>query len=106
MEIDKVEFMTWMNRIMERFDILSSDLNKSANACNSIDGDELLDNQDLLQMLKISNRSLQRYRSTGRLPIIRLAANYITSILMSFSLFGTASLPVLVIPKPLVPTIT
>ncbi|WP_411898204.1 helix-turn-helix domain-containing protein [Elizabethkingia occulta] len=68
MEIDKVEFMTWMNRIMERFDILSSDLNKSANACNSIDGDELLDNQDLLQMLKISNRSLQRYRSTGRLP--------------------------------------
>ena len=88
MEIDKVEFMTWMNRIMERFDILSSDLNKSANACNSIDGDELLDNQDLLQMLKISNRSLQRYRSTGRLPIIRLAANYITSILMSFSLFG------------------
>ena len=106
MEIDKVEFMTWMNRIMERFDILSSDLNKSANACNSIDGDELLDNQDLLQMLKISNRSLQRYRSTGRLPIIRLAANYITSILMSFSLFRTASLPVLVIPKPLVPTIT
>ena len=29
---------------------------------------ELLDNQDLLQMLKISNRSLQRYRSIGKLP--------------------------------------
>ena len=35
---------------------------------NSIDGEELLDNQDLLQMLKISNRSLQRYRSIGKLP--------------------------------------
>ncbi len=35
---------------------------------NTIDGEELLDNQDLLQMLKISNRSLQRYRSIGKLP--------------------------------------
>jgi hypothetical protein len=33
-----------------------------------IDGEELLDNQDILQILKISPRSLQRYRSSGKLP--------------------------------------
>lgn len=69
MEIDKQEFQYWMKRIMERFDILSSNI-KSQNDfnLNAIDGDQLLDNQDVMQMLKISIRSLQRYRSSGKLP--------------------------------------
>lgn len=67
MDIDKMEFMAWMKRIMERFDILSDTI-KDMRQQRGIDGEELLDNQDLLQMLKISNRSLQRYRSNGRLP--------------------------------------
>lgn len=57
-----------MERIMDRFDMLSDHLDDLKNKRNSIDGEELLDNQDLLQMLKISNRSLQRYRSIGKLP--------------------------------------
>ncbi|MCR5862820.1 helix-turn-helix domain-containing protein [Flavobacterium sp. J372] len=68
MNIDKMEFVAWMERIMERFNILSDDINDLQKKRNSIDGEELLDNQDLLQMLKISNRSLQRYRSIGKLP--------------------------------------
>ncbi|AGA79467.1 MAG: helix-turn-helix domain-containing protein [Cytophagales bacterium] len=68
MNIDKMEFTAWMERIMGRFDILSDHLEDVQKKRNCIDGEELLDNQDLLQMLKISNRSLQRYRSIGKLP--------------------------------------
>ncbi len=68
MNIDKIEFMAWMNRIMERLDILSENFNTNRKQRSSIDGEELLDNQDLLQMLKVSPRSLQRYRSSRKLP--------------------------------------
>lgn len=68
MNVDRMEFMAWMERIMERFDILMEQARRTQNQHVAIDGEELLDNQDILQMLKISARSLQRYRSTGRLP--------------------------------------
>ncbi|ANI89742.1 excisionase [Arachidicoccus ginsenosidimutans] len=68
MNIDRMEFLAWMDRIMTRFDILSDNIDDMRKKRNSIDGEELLDNQDVLQMLKISNRSLQRYRSIGKLP--------------------------------------
>ncbi|MBS1632448.1 MAG: helix-turn-helix domain-containing protein [Bacteroidetes bacterium] len=68
MNIDRMEFISWMERIMERFDILKEHIVDIQKQRNSIDGEELLDNQDLLQMLKISHRSLQRYRSSGKLP--------------------------------------
>lgn len=68
MNMDRMEFMAWMERIMERFDILTQLVKEAKNQHANIDGEELLDNQDLLQMLKISPRSLQRYRSSGRLP--------------------------------------
>lgn len=68
MNIDRMEFLAWMERLMERFDILGSQIGDIRKQHNSIDGEELLDNQDLLQMLKVSGRSLQRYRSSGKLP--------------------------------------
>ncbi|GEP89078.1 excisionase [Chitinophaga terrae (ex Kim and Jung 2007)] len=68
MNIDRIEFIAWMERILERLDLLKEHIDESKRSRNSIDGEELLDNQDLLQMLKISNRSLQRYRSIGKLP--------------------------------------
>lgn len=67
MNVERLEFMAWMERIMERFDILSEMVGESKRKNIAIDGEELLDNQDVLQMLKISSRSLQRYRSSGRL---------------------------------------
>ncbi|WP_454045114.1 helix-turn-helix domain-containing protein [Chryseobacterium sp. Marseille-Q8038] len=67
MNIDRLEFIAWMDRIMDRFDLLSQCVREMKKNNNAIDGEELLDNQDLLQMLKISNRSLQRYRSEGKL---------------------------------------
>lgn len=68
MNIDRMEFLAWMERIMSRFDILSEDISETNRKHTRIDGEELLDNQDILQMLKISNRTLQRYRSIGKLP--------------------------------------
>ena len=68
MNVDRIEFMAWMERIMERFDILMELVSGAKNQRTIIDGEELLDNQDILQMLKISARSLQRYRSSGKLP--------------------------------------
>ena len=68
MNIDRMEFLAWMERLLERLDLLGEHVNDLQKKRNSIDGEELLDNQDLLQMLKISNRSLQRYRSIGKLP--------------------------------------
>lgn len=68
MNIDRMEFTAWMDRIMERFDILMEVVNTSKNQRTAVDGEELLDSQDVLQMLKISARSLQRYRSSGKLP--------------------------------------
>ncbi|WP_035650660.1 helix-turn-helix domain-containing protein [Flavobacterium sp. ASV13] len=68
MNIDRMEFTAWMDRIMERFDILMEAVSTSKNQHTAVDGEELLDNQDIMQMLKISPRSLQRYRSSGKLP--------------------------------------
>lgn len=68
MNIDRLEFISWMERIMSRFDILKESINEIHLQRNGVDGEELLDNQDVLLMLKISNRSLQRYRSSGKLP--------------------------------------
>ncbi|KIC61350.1 helix-turn-helix domain-containing protein [Chryseobacterium taiwanense] len=67
MNIDKAEFISWMERIMTRFDILSEKVKENQNGLSSIDGEQLLDNQDVLQLLKISSRTLQRYRSEEKL---------------------------------------
>lgn len=68
MNIDRMEFLAWMERIMDRFDILGQQINDEKSQSGTVDGEQLLDNQDLLQMLKVSSRSLQRYRSSGKLP--------------------------------------
>ncbi len=73
MNIDKMEFIAWMERISTRLDILAEQLKSSDKRQHLVDGEELLDNQDVLQILKISSRSLQRYRGSGRLPYYRIS---------------------------------
>ena len=68
MYIDKENFEAWMERIMDRFDKQDKTLNKMSQRRNMLDGEFLLDNQDLCQLLNVSKRTLQRYRSTGELP--------------------------------------
>ncbi len=68
MNIERTEFIAWMDRIMERFDLLKEQMIKNQSRFIEIDGEQLLDNQDVLQLLKISSRSLQRYRTDKKLP--------------------------------------
>ncbi|VFA41330.1 MULTISPECIES: helix-turn-helix domain-containing protein [Chryseobacterium] len=68
MNTERTEFIAWMERIMERFDILKEQVSSSQSRFIEIDGEVLLDNQDVLQLLKISSRSLQRYRTDKKLP--------------------------------------
>lgn len=68
MNIDKTEFLAYVDRLLDRFDMLDEKLERLIRRKNSIDGEELLDNQDVLLALKISNRTLQRFRTSGELP--------------------------------------
>jgi hypothetical protein len=68
MYIDKEHFEAWMERIMARFSRLDKTLDKMGQHRNMLDGELLFDNQDLCQLLHVSKRTLQRYRSSGELP--------------------------------------
>ena len=63
MYIDKEHFEAWMERIMDRFCRLDKTLDKMGQHRNMLDGELLFDNQDLCQLLHVSKRTLQRYRS-------------------------------------------
>jgi hypothetical protein len=71
MFIDKEHFDAWMKQIMERFDRLENKQEKTDKQPQTVNGDKLLDNQDLCFMLNVSNRTLQRYRVSGKLPCFR-----------------------------------
>lgn len=66
------ELKEWMqirfDRIMARFDRIDSYLEKMAIKEKLLEGEKLLDNQDVCQLLNVSKRTLQRYRSSGELP--------------------------------------
>lgn len=68
MYISNDNFDEWMKRLMERLDAINSKLVTVMRADQRIKGDVILDNQDLLSILKISPRTLQRIRNSGKLP--------------------------------------
>jgi hypothetical protein len=58
----------WFERLMLRFDRIEGHLEKMAIKEKLLEGERLMDNQDVCQKLNISKRTLQRYRSSGELP--------------------------------------
>ena len=78
MNIDKMEFLAYMDRLLRRFDMLDEKIESLQRKKNCIEGEELLDNQDILFEFNISDRSLQRLRSSKKLPyyMIHGKANY------------------------------
>ena len=70
MNIDREDFEVWMERIQDRFDMVEKRLERMANVRNCLDGEELLDNQDLMMITKLSERTLHRLRTNGNLPYI------------------------------------
>lgn len=76
MSVDAELFMHWMQRIMERFDrneqLICALTGKELKEVHHLDGERLLDNQDLYQMLHSSERSLQRYRTDSLLKFSKI----------------------------------
>ena len=56
----------------EAFKALINKLETLEEKLSSMITEEWLDNQDVIQMLKISKRSLQTYRDSGKLPYHRI----------------------------------
>ena len=73
MYTDREEFEGWMLRIMERFDRSEKLLERVLKKNGTLDGEELLDNQDLCLLLKVGIRTLQRYRAIGALPYFTIS---------------------------------
>ncbi|NCC08895.1 MAG: DNA-binding protein [Bacteroidia bacterium] len=70
MYVDRDDFVAWMERIMDNFERIEKKVDRLSNVRNCLDGEQLLDNQDLMMITKMSSRTLQRYRKKGTLPYI------------------------------------
>jgi len=70
MFLDKEYFDGWMRSIAGRLDRIEKLCDPSSKQKQEfvMDGEKMLDNFEVCQMLNISKRTLQRYRSTGDLP--------------------------------------
>ena len=69
MYINNDDFETWMQKLSKKLSEIGQDLKSLINTKEVFSEDEtLLDNQDLAFLLKVSYRTLQRYRSSKKLP--------------------------------------
>jgi hypothetical protein len=66
------DFESWMKRIWEKLESLETKITGKEKERYKINGETLLDNQDLCFMLNVSKRTLQRFRSSGFLPYKRI----------------------------------
>ena len=74
MHLNNEDFENWMARLSKKLDDIGQDLKSVLNTHEVFAGDEkLLDNQDLAFLLKVSKRTLQRYRSGRMLPYFMVA---------------------------------
>ena len=72
MYIDQKYFDSWMQRLLTQVELLQRKVDRLGNQDNVINDEVLLDNQDLCLLLKVSKRTLQRFRSSGKLPYKRI----------------------------------
>lgn len=86
MYIENENFEGWMERIIERLENMDTKMDRLISRRNEIDGDKLLDNQDLCFLLKVTPRTLVRYRNSGLLPFttIRRRNFYLESDVHNF----------------------
>ena len=73
MEVNKENLDVIIERLFNKLDEADKKIDRLLNHDACLKGDELLDNQDLIGMLKVSHRTLQRYRSQGKLPYCNLS---------------------------------
>ena len=69
MYIENDEFGEWMQKLYAKLEELCKDVRVLRNADRVLpEDDNLLDNQDLCLLFKVSIKTLQRYRAIGALP--------------------------------------
>ena len=69
MYIDNEDFEKWMVKLSKKLTEIGQNLKSLINTDKVLDDNEkILDNQDLAFLLKVSFRTLQRYRVSGQLP--------------------------------------
>ncbi len=69
MHLDEKSFKKWMEKLSIKLSEIGQVLKFLINTDKVFNEDEkLLDNQDLAFLLKVSKRTFQRYRSSGKLP--------------------------------------
>lgn len=74
MYIDNENFEKWMEKLSKKLNEIGQNLQSLINTDKVLDeNDRLLDNQDLAFLLKVSFRTLQRYRSSGKLPFFMIS---------------------------------
>ena len=74
MYIDNENFDKWMERLSKKLSEIGQDLKSLIDTDNVLDeNDKILDNQDLAFLLKVSFRTLQRYRASGKLPFFMIS---------------------------------
>lgn len=74
MYIENNEFGEWMQKLYAKLEELCKDVRVLRNADRVLpEDDNLLDNQDLCLLFKVSIKTLQRYRAIGVLPYFTLS---------------------------------
>ncbi|WP_080904775.1 helix-turn-helix domain-containing protein [Parabacteroides sp. Marseille-P3160] len=73
MYINNDDFETWMQKLSKKLTEIGQDLKSLINTSDVFEEDEkILDNQDLAFLLKVSPRTLQRYRTSKKLPFFSI----------------------------------
>ena len=74
MYVDNENFDKWMEKLSKKLNEIGQNLQSLINTDKVLDeNDRLLDNQDLAFLLKVSFRTLQRYRASGKLPFFMIS---------------------------------
>ena len=74
MYIDNENFEKWVERLSKKLSEIGQDLKSLIKTDKVLDeNDKILDNQDLAFLLKVSFRTLQRYRASGKLPYFTIS---------------------------------
>ena len=62
MYLDRFRVEEMFKKVMERFDSIDDKLQMKVQEVHPLDGDRLLDNQDMCQLLGVTKRTMARYR--------------------------------------------
>ena len=86
MYIDNENFDKWMEKLSKKLTEIGKDLKSLINTDTVLDpNDKLLDNQDLAFLLKVSFRTLQRYRVSGQLSFFTIGKKRIVYLYAKMS---------------------